>query len=84
MENNILQCVQISWSNIKTLHHLHKILLYSHQHLLPTRSVLHHDDPSHLPHTVEFDHSGKELEIPLYISTVGGRDGGRESKKINS
>ena len=41
-------------------HHLHQILLYSLQHQLPTRSVLHHDDHSHLPHTVELYCTGKE------------------------
>ena len=34
-------------------HHLHLMLLYSPQHLLPTSSALHHDDPSHWPHTME-------------------------------
>ena len=54
-----LQCVNFKWSRNKTSHHL-QILLYSHQHLLPTRSALHHDDPSHLPHTVELYYPGKE------------------------
>ena len=36
------------------------MLLYSLQHQLPTRSVLHHDDPPDLPHTVELHCSGKE------------------------
>ena len=51
------------------------------QHLLPIRSVLHHDDPSYLPHinVAELYHPGKELEIPSHTSTVGGREGGRES-----
>ena len=43
-----------------TKHHLHQMLLYSLQHQLPTRSVLHHDDPSDLPHSVELHCSGKE------------------------
>ena len=34
--------------------HFHQILLYSLQHQLPTRSVLHQDDSHDLPHTVEF------------------------------
>ena len=34
------------------MYHLHK-LLYSLQHQLPTRSVLHHDDHSDLPHRLE-------------------------------
>ena len=36
------------------------MLLYSLQHQLPTRSVLHHDDHSHLQYTVELHWSGKE------------------------
>ena len=43
-----------------TKHHLQQILLYSLQHQLPTRSVLHHHDHSHLPHKVELHWSGKE------------------------
>ena len=41
-------------------HHLHQMLLYSLQHQLPTRSVLHHDDHTDLPHKVELHCSGKE------------------------
>ena len=43
-----------------TKHHLHYILLYSLQHQLPTRSVLHHDDPPDLRYTVELRCPGKE------------------------
>ena len=43
-----------------TKHHLHQMLLYSLQHQLPTRSVLHHDDPYDLPQTVELHCPGKE------------------------
>ena len=43
-----------------TKHHLHQILLYSLQHQLPTRSVLHHDDPPDLRYTVELHCPGKE------------------------
>ena len=43
-----------------TKHHLHQMLLYSLQHQLPTRSVLHHDDPSDLPHSEELHCPGKE------------------------
>ena len=57
--NDILQYLSIKWSRN---YHLHQILLYSHQHLLPTKSVLHHDNPSHLQHTVElhYMYTGKE------------------------
>ena len=41
-------------------HHLLQMLLNSHQHLLPTRSVLHPDDPSHTPHAMELHCPGKE------------------------
>ena len=51
--------VSITYPSIPS-HHLHQILLYSLQHQLPTRSVLHHDDHSDLPHTVELHWSGKE------------------------
>ena len=44
-----------------TKHHLHHMLLYSLQHQLPTRSVLHHDNPPHVPHTVELYCSGKGI-----------------------
>ena len=42
----------------QNMYHLHK-LLYSLQHELPTRSVLHHDDHSDLPHGVELHCSEK-------------------------
>ena len=51
--------VSITYPSIPS-HHLHQILLYSLQHQLPTRSVLHHDDHSDLPYTVELYCSGKE------------------------
>ena len=40
-------------SIITKYHCLHQILLYSHQHLLPTSSALHHDGHSDLPYTME-------------------------------
>ena len=43
----------------KTSHDL-QIWLYSHQHLLPTRSALQHDDHSDLPYTMELHCSGKK------------------------
>ena len=43
-------------------HHLHLILLYSPQHLLPISSALHHDDPSHWPHTMELHCPGKGVK----------------------
>lgn len=49
-----------------TLHHLHAILLYSHQHLLPTRSALYHDDPSHMPYRMEL-HCPKEIQNQHYM-----------------
>ena len=48
-------------------HHLHEMLLYSHQHLLPTRSALHHGDPPDMPHTMEL-HCPKESNT-LFIHT---------------
>ena len=57
------------YCTLKTPHHtlirphttkLHQILLYSLQHQLPTRSVLHHHDPSDLQYTVELHCPGKE------------------------
>ena len=51
--------VSITYPSIPS-HHLHQILLYSLQHQLPTRSVLHHADHSDLPYTVELYCSGKE------------------------
>ena len=51
--------VSITYPSIPS-HHLHQMLLYSLQHQLPTRSVLHHDDHSDLPHSVELHCSGKE------------------------
>ena len=42
----------------KTSHHLHQILLHSHQHLLPTRSALRYDDHFDLPNTMELNCPG--------------------------
>ena len=46
------------------------MLLYSHQHLLPTRSALLHDDPPDMPRTME-----------LYYSKEGGKGGGGGGNK---
>ena len=43
-------------------HHLHLMLLYSPQHLLPTSSALHHDDLSNWPHTMELYCSGNGVK----------------------
>ena len=43
-------------------HHLHLILLYSPQHLLPTSSVLHHDDHSDWQYTMKLYWSGKGVK----------------------
>ena len=43
-------------------HHLHLMLLYSPQHLLPTSSALHHDDPSDWPYTMELYCPGKGVK----------------------
>ena len=43
-------------------HHLHLILLYSPQHLLPTSSALHHDNTSLWPHAMKLYCPGKGVK----------------------
>ena len=52
MCNIVINGLESMYKNI-TPYHLRLILIYLHQHLLPPRSALHHDDHSHLPHTME-------------------------------
>ena len=58
---SILNCLN-KCGSMHTSHHLHLILLYSPQHLLPTSSALPHDDPSDLLHTMELYCPGKEVK----------------------
>ena len=73
-------------------HHLHLILLYSPQHLLPTSSALHHDDPADWPHTTESYCPGKGVKeqtksnIQIHITTSMyidmGLEGAEEWKDV--